>query len=102
MQASSCYKSYNWLDPLKQNGDKRRPKRVQEVVGRTETDKRYHGRNDKTETSENPISEIHSNGEVVHISVTFRTIHWSNLNSTILVEDSNFGPITFGSGEGKL
>ena len=38
----------------------------------------------------------------IRFSLTFRAIHWSNFNSTILVGDSNFGPITFGSGKGKL
>ena len=35
-------------------------------------------------------------------SLTFRDIHWTHLNSTIAVGDSNFAPIKFGSGKGKL
>ena len=35
-------------------------------------------------------------------SLTFRSIHWSNFNSTALIGDSNFGPINFGNGKGKL
>ena len=38
----------------------------------------------------------------VRYSLTFRAIHWSNYNSTILVGDSNFGKIQFGSGKGKV
>jgi alkylated DNA repair dioxygenase AlkB len=38
----------------------------------------------------------------VRYSLTFRSIHWSNFNSTALIGDSNFGPINFGSGKGKL
>ena len=36
------------------------------------------------------------------VSLTFRAIHWSNFNSTALVGDSNFGPIKFGTGKGKI
>ncbi|XP_063690521.1 uncharacterized protein LOC134823106 [Bolinopsis microptera] len=35
-------------------------------------------------------------------SLTFRSIHWSNFNSTVLVGDSNFGQINFGTGRGKM
>ena len=35
-------------------------------------------------------------------SLTFRAIHWLNFNSTLLVEDSNFGKIQFGVGKGKV
>ena len=35
-------------------------------------------------------------------SLTFRAIHWSNFNSTLLVGDSNFGKIQFGVGKGKV
>ena len=38
----------------------------------------------------------------VRYSLTFRAIHWSNFNSTALIGDSNFGPINFGEGKGKL
>ena len=35
-------------------------------------------------------------------SLTFRSIHWSNFNSTMLIGDSNFGKIQFGTGKGKV
>ena len=35
-------------------------------------------------------------------SLTFRAIHWSNFNSTLLVGDSNFGKVLFGNGKGKV
>ncbi len=35
-------------------------------------------------------------------SLTFRAVHWTNFNSTVLIGDSNFGPIMFGEGKGKL
>ena len=35
-------------------------------------------------------------------SLTFRAIHWANFNSTILVGDSNFGKIQFGTGKGSV
>ena len=38
----------------------------------------------------------------VRYSLTFRAIHWSHFNSTILVGDSNFGKVQFGSGKGKV
>ena len=38
----------------------------------------------------------------VRYSLTFRSVHWSNFNSTVLVGDSNFGPIHFGTGRGKM
>ena len=38
----------------------------------------------------------------VRYSLTFRAIHWSNFNSTLLVGDSNFGKIQFGSGKGRI
>ena len=40
--------------------------------------------------------------DATRYSLTFRAIHWSNFNSTILVGDSNFGKIQFGSGKGKF
>ncbi len=38
----------------------------------------------------------------IRYSLTFRAIHWSHLNSTALIGDSNFGPIQLGSGKGKF
>ena len=38
----------------------------------------------------------------IRYSLTFRSIHWSNFNSTLLVGDSNFGKIQFGVGKGKV
>ena len=38
----------------------------------------------------------------VRYSLTFRALHWSNFNSTILIGDSNFGQIKFGEGKGKV
>ncbi len=45
-------------------------------------------------------SDNSSNG--TRHSLTFRAIHWNNFNSTALVGDSNFGPIMYGEGKGKL
>lgn len=38
----------------------------------------------------------------VRYSLTFRAIHWSHLNSTALIGDSNFGSIQLGAGRGKF
>lgn len=38
----------------------------------------------------------------IRYSLTFRAIHWSNFNSTILLGDSNFGKVHFGEGRGKM
>ena len=38
----------------------------------------------------------------VRYSLTFRSIHWSNFNSTVLIGDSNFKLVKFGTGKGKL
>ncbi len=38
----------------------------------------------------------------VRYSVTFRSVHWTNLNSTIIMGDSNSRPIEFGDGRGKV
>lgn len=38
----------------------------------------------------------------VRYSLTFRAVHWSNFNSTLLVGDSNFGKVRFGVGKGKV
>ena len=38
----------------------------------------------------------------VRFSITFRAIHWTYLNSTHLVGDSNFGKIKMGSGRGRF
>ena len=38
----------------------------------------------------------------VRYSLTFRCTHWSYLNSTYAVGDSNFGHIKFGDGRGKI
>ena len=38
----------------------------------------------------------------VRYSLTFRTVHWTNLNSTYAVGDSNFGKIKFGTGKGTI
>ena len=35
-------------------------------------------------------------------SLTFRAVHWSNFNSTVLVGDSNFKLVKFGSGKGRM
>lgn len=39
---------------------------------------------------------------VVRYSITFRSIHWTFLNSLYAVGDSNFGKIQFGEGKGKV
>ena len=38
----------------------------------------------------------------VRYSITFRDVHWTHFNSTIVMGDSNFGPIKFGTGQGKV
>ena len=38
----------------------------------------------------------------VRYSITLRSVHWTNFNSTYAVGDSNFGGIEFGSGRGKV
>ena len=38
----------------------------------------------------------------VRYSITFRSIHWTYLNSLYAVGDSNFGKIQFGEGKGKV
>ena len=38
--------------------------------------------------------------DATRYSLTFRSIHYTNLNSTFLVGDSNFGQIKFGAGKG--
>ena len=38
----------------------------------------------------------------VRYSLTFRSIHWANFNSTHVVGDSNFGRVKFGEGRGKV
>ena len=35
-------------------------------------------------------------------SITLRSVHWTNYNSTCAIGDSNFGRIEFGSGHGKV
>lgn len=35
-------------------------------------------------------------------SLTFRSVHWTNLNSTIAIGDSNFGGLKFGEGKGNF
>ena len=39
---------------------------------------------------------------LVRYSITFRSIHWTYLNSLYAVGDSNFGKIQFGEGKGKV
>ncbi len=39
---------------------------------------------------------------MVRYSITIRAVHWSYLNSTLIVGDSNTRPINFGEGEGRL
>jgi alkylated DNA repair dioxygenase AlkB len=48
------------------------------------------------------LSEEGPDADAVRYSLTFRAIHWSNFNSTALIGDSNFGPIKFGTGKGKV
>jgi hypothetical protein len=38
----------------------------------------------------------------VRYSLTFRCVHWTYLNSTLAIGDSNFGPIEFGEGKMKV
>ena len=38
----------------------------------------------------------------VRYSLTFRRVHWTNFNSTLLYGDSNFAPIEMGKGRGKV
>ena len=38
----------------------------------------------------------------VRYSLTFRRVHWTNLNSTYMVGDSNFGRIKFGEGRSHV
>ncbi len=38
----------------------------------------------------------------IRYSITIRAVHWSFLNSTIIVGDSNSRPIVFGEGRGKV
>jgi hypothetical protein len=38
----------------------------------------------------------------VRYSITFRRVHWTNFNSTLLYGDSNFGPIQMGKGRGRV
>ena len=40
--------------------------------------------------------------DTIRYSLTFRAVHWSFYNSTLLVGDSNFGKIQFGNGKGKV
>ena len=43
-----------------------------------------------------------SDEDGVRYSLTFRSVHYSYLNSTLIVGDSNTGKIRFGSGHGRL
>lgn len=45
--------------------------------------------------------EVSPNDEI-RISLTFRSTHWTYLNSTCFVGDSNFKKVEFGSGKGKM
>ena len=62
----------------------------------------YHMTRASQEFFKHSIKQEESGDEGVRYSLTFRSVHWSNFNSTVLVGDSNFGPIHFGSGRGKM
>ncbi|KAL5264178.1 hypothetical protein ACHWQZ_G005307 [Mnemiopsis leidyi] len=62
----------------------------------------YHMTRASQEFFRHSVKQEDSGDEGVRYSLTFRSVHWSNFNSTVLVGDSNFGPIHFGSGRGKM
>lgn len=62
----------------------------------------YHMTRASQEFFKHSIKEETAGDVGVRYSLTFRSIHWSNFNSTVLVGDSNFGPIHFGAGRGKM
>ena len=62
----------------------------------------YHMTRASQEFFKHSIKEETAGDLGVRYSLTFRSVHWSNFNSTVLVGDSNFGPIHFGTGRGKM